>query len=227
MTSAYLTLAALSSPSSFQFDAAADKRLAVGKAEVEKILAESTHGGSCWSKAVSDLTAGCRDMDDDQRSRLAVQFANCHLGKSGLATYGCTPEMSIEACTKPMVDSPAALAFQTYTSFLTHSDSMCFYLQSAAFQRSTEAAVDALHSSARGTAVQLASLQEQAGQVVGTTASILREQEAAAEAAQALLDGQARAAEELEALQEAQAASRFIKATASKRRWGPSSRSPT
>ena len=85
MTSAYLTLAALSSPSSFQFDAAADKRLAVGKAEVEKILAESTHGGSCWSKAVSDLTAGCRDMDDDQRSRLAdnVDKGDFHETKLG------------------------------------------------------------------------------------------------------------------------------------------------
>jgi hypothetical protein len=32
-----------------------------------------------------------------------------------------------------------------YTTFYTHAESMCFYLQSAAFQDRTEAAVSSLH----------------------------------------------------------------------------------
>merc|ERR1719316_618020 len=116
---------------------------------------------SCWDSAVAALESGCRSMDDARRSRLAVMFTNCHLEKSGLTTYTCTEAMSVEACPRPMVDSVNSIAYSAYTTFFTHAESMCFYLQSEAFQRATEVAVDALHASAAGTARQLDELQTQ------------------------------------------------------------------
>ena len=36
--------------------------------------------------------------------------------------------------TKPMVESVNSIAYSAYTTFYTHAESMCFYLQSEAFQ---------------------------------------------------------------------------------------------
>ena len=51
--------------------------------------------------------------------------------------------MSVEACTRPMVDSTNSIAYNTYIHFFTHAESMCFYLQSSAFQAATEQAATA------------------------------------------------------------------------------------
>ena len=96
-----------------------------------------------------------------------------------------------------MVDSVNSIAYSAYTTFYTHAESMCFYLQSEAFQRATENAVDALHASARGTAAQLGELQTQATHLITDTKAIRSEQDAAAEAARALLAGQLVASAEL------------------------------
>lgn len=108
-------------------DDAAAHRAAAGKAQLELLHSDQ----SCSALAVEKLQNGCREMGDVEQSRLAVHFTNCHLAKSGLATYECSATMSIEACTKPMVDSPASLAYTAYTHFYTHAESMCFYLQVA------------------------------------------------------------------------------------------------
>ena len=42
--------------------------------------------------------------------------------------------MTTAACTRPMVDSPSALAFKAFTTFSTHADSLCFFLQAEAFR---------------------------------------------------------------------------------------------
>ena len=134
-----------------------------------------------------------------------TQFTNCHLEKSGLQTYECTEDMSVAACTRPMVDSTNSLAYNAYTQFFTHAESMCFYLQSAAFQAATEHAVDALHASARGTAEKLGELQTHTGALVDDTRAIRAEQAAAAEAATELLTNQKAASSQLQSLSSEQA----------------------
>jgi hypothetical protein len=42
-----------------------------------------------------------------------------------METYPCDAEMSVAACTRPMVDSPSGLAYSAYTTFYTHAESMC------------------------------------------------------------------------------------------------------
>ena len=127
--------------------------------------------------------------------------------------------MSVEACTRPMVDSTHSIAYTSYTQFFTHAESMCFYLQSAAFQQATEHAVDALHTTARGTAQRLGELQEHAGALLDDTKAIRAEQAAASEAASALLAGQRKASGELAQLSSQQAAA-FEQAESSLRELG-------
>lgn len=124
---AVMTMAGVAAAGVFQVDDAAAHRAAAGKAQLELLHSDQ----SCSALAVEKLQNGCREMGDVEQSRLAVHFTNCHLAKSGLATYECSATMSIEACTKPMVDSPASLAYTAYTHFYTHAESMCFYLQVA------------------------------------------------------------------------------------------------
>ena len=88
----------------------------------------------CWKEAVSKLNSTCRLLSDIEQSRLAVAFANCHLGKSARQTYPCTNSMSVEECTKDM----DAVGFQTYTEFFTHTGHICYFLQSELWQERTE-----------------------------------------------------------------------------------------
>ena len=136
----------LASPQ-FQLDASLERRAAAGREQLE-LLKRDAASSPCWEAALSKLETGCRVLDDETQSRLAIAFTNCHLAKSGLPTYACTDAMTVEACTAPMAASTSGLAFSSYTTFFTHAESMCFYLQSEAFQRATEHAVDALHASA-------------------------------------------------------------------------------
>ena len=104
--------------------------------EIEK----KTEGSPCWKEAVSRLNSTCKQLSDVEQSRLAVAFANCHLGKSGRPTYLCEDAMTIEDCTKDM----DAVAFQTYTEFFTHTGHICFFLQSELWQERTENVISKL-----------------------------------------------------------------------------------
>lgn len=135
------------------------QRLQNGQQEFEKISSRAEHS-KCWEEAVSRLQDGCKQLTDIEQSRLAISFANCHLSKSGLETYPCSNDQSIEECTKDMAKS--VLAFNTYTEFYTHTSDICFYLQSKIWQKKTEDTVNRLTSSSQEVADQLeASLENQ------------------------------------------------------------------
>ncbi len=181
------------SAATYELDARADERSAKGKAKLDE-LAASANESPCYQHALRRLTNGCAALDADTQARLAVAFANCHLQLSGLDTYECSPAASIEECTKPMVTrSPNSLAYNVYTHFYTHAESMCYFLQGAAFQARTEHLVTALHDGARLVAAQL---DEQKV----ATATIISKQIAAAESASMLLSAQARARDEVQLL---------------------------
>jgi erythromycin esterase-like protein len=84
------------------------------------VLQGNAQWSTCWKDAVSALEQGCKDLssNDEKRSKLAVALANCHLSKSGLQTYTCTKDMTVQECTKNMLAS--TIAFNTYTEFTTH-----------------------------------------------------------------------------------------------------------
>ena len=58
--------------SRFEVDTMAGSREQTGKAQLDELLRD-TVGASCWGRALENLKAGCRQMDDVERSRLAVQ----------------------------------------------------------------------------------------------------------------------------------------------------------
>ena len=108
-------------------------RKAVGEKRLKEIQ-QKAGDSPCWKEAVSQLNSTCRLLSDIEQSRLAVAFANCHLGKSARQTYPCTDSMSIEECTKDM----DPVGFQTYTEFFTHTGHICYFLQSELWQERTE-----------------------------------------------------------------------------------------
>ena len=67
-----LTAFASASAPSFQIDRAASARYEAGKEQLDRLIQDPADQG-CWAGAVEQLKAGCKAMDDDQRSRLAVQ----------------------------------------------------------------------------------------------------------------------------------------------------------
>ena len=92
-------------PAAFQHDHTATERAQRGATQLQVLRAEADKQGeagapqaSCWAAAVAELESGCAQIakDDDVQSRLAVQFTNCHLAKSGLPTYECTAAMSLQ-----------------------------------------------------------------------------------------------------------------------------------
>lgn len=109
-------------------------RITKGKEEFEKIFRKTSHS-ECWNKALSKLDVGCKEMNDIEQSFLALQFANCHLEKSGLETYDCQSD-NFKVCSKKM--SSNVIAFTTYTEFFTHVSDICFYLQSDIWRQKTE-----------------------------------------------------------------------------------------
>ena len=98
----------------FQLDASLERRAAAGREQLE-LLKRDAASSPCWEAALSKLETGCRALDDETQSRLAIAFTNCHLAKSGLPTYACTDAMTVEACTAPMAASTSGLAFSSYT----------------------------------------------------------------------------------------------------------------
>lgn len=184
------------------------------RGEAQALLASlSSSSDSCWSRAVDRLQSSCSGAlapdgpAGEARSRLAIRFTNCHLGASGLRTYRCTSNMSIADCTRPMAfDSPSGVAFKTYTSYVTHADNLCYYLQAHEFERRSALTVNALYASTRSASELMASLGMQAGEVAKTTLSLHTKQQEATQSAAALLAGQHEVSKELSALHTRQAA---------------------
>ena len=109
------------------------ERKALGERRLRE-LERKEEDSECWKSAVARLNATCKLLSDVEQSKLAVEFANCHLEKSGRTTYPCTDDMSVKECTLDM-DS---VAFQTYTEFFTHTTHICYFLQSELWQERTE-----------------------------------------------------------------------------------------
>ena len=125
-------------------------RKAQGEQKLREIQ-QKVGDSQCWKEAVSRLNSTCKLLSDIEQSRLAVAFANCHLGKSARQTYPCTDSMSIEECTKDM----DPVGFQTYTEFFTHTGHICYFLQSELWQERTENVINRLSDTSDEAVVKL------------------------------------------------------------------------
>lgn len=116
-------------------------RIQKGKQNFDKLNQDRKYHSPCWEKALTKLKTGCRRMHDTEQSYLALQFANCHLERSGLETYDCDVK-NFKTCTKQMASN--IIAFQSYTEFFTHVTDICFYLQSEIWRENTELTIEKL-----------------------------------------------------------------------------------
>ncbi|XP_072179155.1 uncharacterized protein [Diadema setosum] len=111
------------------------------------------HYGTCWTNALQVVATGCRRLTDDEQSRMALTLANCHLAKAGIDPYPCEASMSTTECLLPWKES--TIAFNAYTEFFTHTQDICFFLQSQVWHQHTEETVEKLAQSSEDVAERL------------------------------------------------------------------------
>ena len=116
-----------------------EKQLELGKTYYQNALQESKMPkyGDCWTDAIRKLEQGCKKLTDDVQQSLALQFANCFLEKAGQKTYPCKEDSDIRQCFNEMNDR----AFTAYNNFFTHTQSICYFLQTQIWQEETEITV--------------------------------------------------------------------------------------
>ncbi|XP_060125114.1 uncharacterized protein LOC118075349 [Zootoca vivipara] len=136
-------------------------------------LARHPRYGTCWMGALGQLDTGCRELDEEQQSRIAIAFAHCHLQRSGRKFPPCEPSSSIRDCTQDM----DPVAFGVYTEFFTHAQSICYFLHNEAWQRRAQDTVHRLTSSSETVARQLESTHQLAGEIARAQDATLRSQE--------------------------------------------------
>jgi len=139
-------------------------QVAEGRAQYEMVSRESSRPkyGTCWTHALKDLEAGCKHLDDEVQSRLALNFANCFLAKAGQKTFPCQPDTPIEACLQEVDNN----AFTAYSNFFTHTQNMCYFLQSQVWQEDTEATITSLASNSAKVSESLAESHQLQRQLV-------------------------------------------------------------
>jgi hypothetical protein len=108
--------------------------------EIVKLDSQMPRYGECWKAALQHLEHGCRHLDDDVQGRLALSFANCFLEKAGMRTHPCEDSAPLSDCLRN-VDTNA---FTTYSNFFTHTQNMCYFLQSQIWQEETQETVNRL-----------------------------------------------------------------------------------
>ncbi|KAJ7317484.1 hypothetical protein JRQ81_003646 [Phrynocephalus forsythii] len=129
--------------------------------------------GACWTGALDLLSTGCRELDEEQQSHIALAFAHCHLQRSGRTFPPCEPHSSIRDCTQHM----DPVAFGVYTEFFTHAHSICYFLHNEAWQQRAQDTVHRLTSSSETVAHQLESTNQLAEQISQAQNATLRSQE--------------------------------------------------
>lgn len=113
-----------------------DKQLQEGQRNYDMVVRDSQmpRYGSCWKRALKDLEHGCKHLTDDVQRWLALQFTNCFLEKAGQTTYPCDRDEDISVCLSQMNNN----GFTAFTNFFTHTQSMCYFLETQSWQEETE-----------------------------------------------------------------------------------------
>ncbi|KAK6467198.1 hypothetical protein HHUSO_G35162 [Huso huso] len=149
--------------------------IAEGRAQLERVehFASQSRYGECWAAALRRVDVGCKDFNEETQSRIALAFAHCHLQRSARSFPLCAEGSSVQDCTRHM----DALAFSTYTEFFTHAHSICYFLQSEAWQLQAENTVHRLTENSAHVALQLEATNRLAERMVEAQNATLRSQE--------------------------------------------------
>ncbi|XP_034290002.1 uncharacterized protein LOC117675465 isoform X1 [Pantherophis guttatus] len=136
-------------------------------------LARHPRYGPCWMETLRQLDGGCKELNEEQQSRIALAFAHCHLQRSGRKFPPCEIGSSIRDCTQHM----DPVAFGVYTEFFTHAHAICYFLHNEAWQQQAQDTVHRLISSSETVAHQLESTNQLAEETARIQNATLRSQE--------------------------------------------------
>ncbi|XP_002131539.2 uncharacterized protein LOC100176859 [Ciona intestinalis] len=131
--------------------------------------------GKCWTDALQQLKDGCRNLSDEMQRRIAYAFARCHLQSAGRKIPVCESDQDMADCTSDAVLED--VAFNTYTEFFTHSQQICFHLQSQVWHEATENTISQLADNSAQVAATLETSSEIAKEMVVRQNDSLKNQE--------------------------------------------------
>ena len=119
-----------------------EERIKLGREKYEAMRRDSAipRYGPCWLAAIGELEIGCKHLSEDVQHRLAHHFTHCFLSKTGRETKPCSAKDDLESCIGAMKPE----AFNVYTEFFTHTQNICFFLESQAWQERSELTIDRL-----------------------------------------------------------------------------------
>lgn len=119
--------------------------------EVIKLKSELPKYGQCWKNAMLFMQSGCKQLSDDMQGRLSLAYLNCFLNLQGRQGYTCTEDISLEICTQEMSDVDRG----SYTTFFTHTQNICYFLQVQIWNEATESTISRLAENSLHVADQL------------------------------------------------------------------------
>lgn len=104
-----------------------------GRRKLLEMQSQMPMYGECWKTALNNLERGCKSLTDEKQSRMSLAFTNCFLEAAGLDGYKCDVNTDLKQCLRN-IDQRAFIA---YTEFFTHTQSICFHLQSQVWHEET------------------------------------------------------------------------------------------
>eukprot|EP00079_Xenopus_tropicalis_P029543 XP_012825008.1 PREDICTED: uncharacterized protein LOC100493164 isoform X1 [Xenopus tropicalis] len=146
-----------------------------GRAQLQVLQDFARHPryGDCWHQALQRVDVGCKRLNEEEQSRIALAFTHCHLERSGRDFPTCTEQSSIRQCTRGM-DS---VAFNAYTEFFTHAHSICYYLQNEIWQEQAQDIILRLTVNSDSVAQQLEATNLMAEEMMQAQNATLQSQE--------------------------------------------------
>ncbi|GFN84535.1 U3 small nucleolar ribonucleoprotein protein imp4-like [Plakobranchus ocellatus] len=129
--------------------------------------------GQCWIKAMAIIRSGCKHLTDDSQTRLALAYLNCFLILQGRSSYYCSEEDEVKHCVKDMEEADRS----SFTTFFTHTQNICYFLQAQVWHEHTEQTISRLSDSSSQVAEQLETAQELQKGMLLTQSQSLENQE--------------------------------------------------
>ncbi|XP_071979396.1 uncharacterized protein [Engystomops pustulosus] len=136
-------------------------------------FAQHPRYGDCWRKALLRVDVGCKQLNEEEQSRIALAFTHCHLERSGRDFPVCTERSTVRQCTHGM----DTVAFNAYTEFFTHAHSICYYLQNELWQEKTQDIILRLTVNSDSVAKQLEATNLMAEEMMQAQNATLQSQE--------------------------------------------------
>ncbi|XP_067684919.1 uncharacterized protein [Haliotis asinina] len=124
-----------------------------GRKEYELMVhrSEMPRYGTCWKDAMVTMQNGCKHLTDEVQGRLSLAYLNCFLEFQGRDVYECDVDQPFQECARNMLDVDRG----SFTTFFTHTQNMCYFLQAQIWHEETENTIGRLSDSSSQVASKL------------------------------------------------------------------------